>query len=116
MGFRFRKSVGFGVGRLNLSKSGASLSVGGRGNVVTLGRRGVRHTVGIPGTGLSYSHKLGGGGRSRREDDDSNFGLDVFPELLDQATASTEVQRATLHVAEIKLASLEKLRGQMDEE
>ena len=41
--------------RINLSKSGASLSVGGRGAAVNLGRRGLRGTVGLPGTGLSYS-------------------------------------------------------------
>lgn len=43
---------------INLSKSGASLSVGPRGSKVTFGRRGVRQTVGLPGTGLYMSRQL----------------------------------------------------------
>lgn len=34
MTFRFRKFLGFGFGRVNLSTGGASLSVGGRANVI----------------------------------------------------------------------------------
>lgn len=42
--------------RLNLSRGGPSLSVGPRGAHVTVGgRRGRRTTVGIPGTGVSYT-------------------------------------------------------------
>ena len=41
--------------RLNLSKSGVSASVGRRGSWLTFGPRGTRATVGIPGTGLSYT-------------------------------------------------------------
>lgn len=37
---------------VNVSKSGASLSLGPRGSKVTIGRKGVRRTVGLPGTGL----------------------------------------------------------------
>ena len=40
---------------MNLSKSGASLSVGLRGATVNLGKRGIRGTVGLPGTEISYS-------------------------------------------------------------
>ena len=59
MGFRFHRSVRLAKGlRLNFSKSGASLSVGGPGATVNLGRRGPRATVGLPGTGLSYSSGL----------------------------------------------------------
>lgn len=64
MGFRFRRSLRLAPGlRINLSKSGASLSVGGRGATVNFGPRGTRLTVGLPGTGLSYSTKLGPSGR-----------------------------------------------------
>jgi Protein of unknown function (DUF4236) len=38
--------------RINLSKSGASLSVGRRGGWYTIGPRGRRATVGLPGSGL----------------------------------------------------------------
>ena len=56
MGFRFRKSVKIMPGvRLNFSKSGVSTSVGGSGATVNISSRGTRHTVGVPGTGLSFS-------------------------------------------------------------
>ncbi len=55
MGFRFRRTVRLLPGvRVNLSKSGASLSVGQRGATVNLGQKGVHTNVGIPGTGISY--------------------------------------------------------------
>ncbi len=56
MGFRFSRRIRILPGvRLNLSKSGVSTSIGGRGAWLTFGKRGTRATVGIPGTGLSYS-------------------------------------------------------------
>lgn len=60
MGFRFRKSIKILPGvRVNLGKSGvSSVSVGPRGSTVTAGKSGVRHTIGLPGTGLSWSHRL----------------------------------------------------------
>ncbi len=58
MGFRLRKSVKILPGvRINLSKSGTSVSVGGRGFTTNVSKRGARTTLGIPGTGISYSHK-----------------------------------------------------------
>ncbi|NNM84388.1 MAG: DUF4236 domain-containing protein [Phycisphaerales bacterium] len=44
---------------LNLTKHGASLSAGVRGAHVTLGRTGLRRTVGIPGTGIFYTSHTG---------------------------------------------------------
>lgn len=59
MGFRFRKSIRLLPGvRLNLSKTGFSTSIGGNGAIINVGKRGVRGTAGIPGTGLSYSQQL----------------------------------------------------------
>lgn len=56
MGMRYRKSIKICKGvRVNLSKSGPSLSLGGRGCSVNINKHGVRNTVGIPGTGVSYS-------------------------------------------------------------
>jgi hypothetical protein len=43
---------------MNLSKGGASASVGFPGFHVTSGTSGSRVTVGIPGTGLFYTHHL----------------------------------------------------------
>lgn len=60
MGFRFRKSIKLLPGlRVNLSKSGASLTVGKAGACVNVSARGTRATVGLPGTGLSYSTRVG---------------------------------------------------------
>ncbi|HEX7775584.1 MAG TPA: DUF4236 domain-containing protein [Parvibaculum sp.] len=58
MGFRFRKSLSILPGvKINLSKTGGSLSLGGRGASVNLGRKGVKTTVGLPGSGMSYSEQ-----------------------------------------------------------
>jgi len=58
MGLRFRRSFRLMPGiRLNVSKSGVSASIGGRGAWFTIGRRGTRATLGIPGTGLSYTEQ-----------------------------------------------------------
>lgn len=61
MGLRLRKSIKLAPGlKINLSKSGVSLTAGRRGASVNLSSRGTRATVGLPGTGISYSNKLGG--------------------------------------------------------
>ncbi|AVI33550.1 MULTISPECIES: DUF4236 domain-containing protein [Acinetobacter calcoaceticus/baumannii complex] len=58
MGFNFRKSFKIAPGlRLNVGKKGiSSVSIGGKGARVNLSKKGTRTTVGIPGTGLSYSN------------------------------------------------------------
>ena len=57
MGFRFRKSIRIAPGvRLNLGKRGGSVSLGGRGGTVNVSKDDVRTTIGVPGTGVSYSH------------------------------------------------------------
>lgn len=60
MGFRFFKRIKIIPGvTVNVSKSGMSTSLGVKGAHVTLGGvRGTRTTVGIPGTGLSYTETL----------------------------------------------------------
>jgi len=59
MAFRFRRSARLGPLRFHFSKNGlSSISVGGRGasfNVPVNRRGGARSTVGLPGTGLSWS-------------------------------------------------------------
>ncbi len=56
MGFRFRKSIRILPGvRWNIGTSSSSFSFGGRGLTHTVGTKGSRTTIGIPGTGLSYS-------------------------------------------------------------
>lgn len=64
-GLRFQKRLSILPGvRVNLSKSGASTSIGPRGADVNIGRDGVTTNAGIPGTGLSYRQKVGGGQHS----------------------------------------------------
>ena len=59
MGFRFQRRIKIAPGiRLNLSKSGVSTSIGGKG--LTWNSRGTV-TTSIPGTGLSYRHNLKAG-------------------------------------------------------
>lgn len=55
MGWRFRRSIGRGPFRINLSKSGLGWSFGRRGARVGVDAKGrKRWSLGIPGTGLSY--------------------------------------------------------------
>jgi hypothetical protein len=57
MSIRFRKRVRLLPGvRINIGNRGiSSVSFGGRGLSETISRRGIRSTVSLPGTGLSYS-------------------------------------------------------------
>lgn len=57
MGLRFRKSIKIAPGvRVNLNKKSASISVGTKGARITKSTSGrTTTTVGIPGTGISYS-------------------------------------------------------------
>ena len=57
--FRFRKVVSLGrFLKLNLSKTGASVSVGRPGATINVRKDRVDGTVGVPGTGLSYRERL----------------------------------------------------------
>lgn len=65
MGLRFRKSIKVAPGvKINLGKKSAGVSLGGKhGGVSFNTRSGARARVSAPGTGLSYSTKIGGGSR-----------------------------------------------------
>jgi len=68
MGLRFRKSISIMPGvRINLSGSGASMSVGPRGASVSFGKRGTYANFGLPGTGLSYRTRLDRASSSSRQ-------------------------------------------------
>jgi hypothetical protein len=60
MSFRFKKSIKILPGiKLNISKNGLnSVTIGKPGASVNISKKGKQATVGIPGTGLSYSQKL----------------------------------------------------------
>jgi len=69
MGLRIRKSIKLGkYARINLSKSGVSVSGGIRGARVSINNKGVvRKSVGIPGSGIYYQdqHKISGGRKNK---------------------------------------------------
>src|SRR5205085_460897 len=66
MGWRFRHSFKVIPGvRLNLSKSGLSCSIGGAPLTMNIGPRGVYGTASIPGTGISYRERFGGGSETQ---------------------------------------------------
>ena len=57
MGLKYRKSIKLAPGvKLNLTGKGiSSVSLGKNGAKVNISKKGTRSTVGIPGSGLSYS-------------------------------------------------------------
>lgn len=59
MSIRFRKSIKILPGvRLNLSKSGMSVTLGGKTLSLNLGKQGAYANVDLPGTGLTYRTRL----------------------------------------------------------
>jgi len=59
MSFRFRRTFKIAPGiKINLSKTGFSTSFGGKGNTINVGKKGIQHTVGLPGTGLSFRNPV----------------------------------------------------------
>lgn len=63
---RYRKSVKICKGvKVNFSKSGASLTVGGKGASVSVGKKGTYLNTGIPGTGLYNRTKISGGSTNK---------------------------------------------------
>lgn len=81
MGLRFKKRIKIAPGvAINLSKSGVSASLGGKG--LTYNTRG-RVTAGLPGTGVSYSANLNSG-RSK-----TSYSEDRAPSARQLATSQT---------------------------
>lgn len=77
MGLRFRKSFKIAPGvKVNLNKKSAGVTIGTKGAHYTVNTSGKRTaSVGIPGTGLSYSTSSGGGkkGASRKASKKDTF-------------------------------------------
>lgn len=84
MGLRFRKSVKIAPGvRLNIGKKSVGISAGVKGARVSVNSKGRKTTtVGLPGTGLSYSksEKIGGSKASTRSPS-SNNAQPIRPDL-----------------------------------
>ena len=61
MGIRFRKYLTIGkLLRINISKSGASVTAGIKGASINIGKNGTYLNTGVPGTGLYSREKLSG--------------------------------------------------------
>jgi Protein of unknown function (DUF4236) len=59
MPVRIRKTFNLFPGvKVNLSKSGMSISVGRKGFTLNFSKRGVRQTTGLPGSGISHTSYL----------------------------------------------------------
>ncbi|MGA0133678.1 MAG: DUF4236 domain-containing protein [Opitutales bacterium] len=59
MGFRFRRIIPLGrLLRINVSKTGVSVSAGRPGATVNVGKSGTHVTAGLPGSGMSWREKV----------------------------------------------------------
>ena len=79
MGLRYRKSIKIAPGvRLNVNKKSVGVTVGGKGLHYTVNSKGqTTKTVGIPGTGLSYSETSG---RKRATAPQQTADVDIVPQ------------------------------------
>ena len=99
MAVRFRKSFRLGGVKLNVTKNGlSSISLGGRGaslNIPVARSGGIRGTVGIPGSGLSYSKDFKSFSASHAgSPDPQNIDLETRSAIL----AAQEAELAALNV------------------
>lgn len=89
-GFRFRKSFKIAPGiRLNISKTGASLSLGPRGAHITTGTHGTTLNLDLPGSGMYYRKKLGTktdkNGDKQSSETEEKLGMGFFQRLVTPA-------------------------------
>ena len=117
MGLNFRKSISLGKGlKLNLSKSGPSVSFGKSGFRQSVNLKGqARTTVGIPGTGIYYTKtnnvkNLVGGLTGNK--DTSGKGKKGTGKSADSKTASKTTKAASAKSAPIKKQVDEELIAQ----
>ena len=75
MGLRFRKSIKIAPGvKLNFGKKSIGMSVGGRRAGISINSKtGVHGRVSAPGTGFSYTTKLGGEKKKRRSIENNHY-------------------------------------------
>jgi Fe2+ transport system protein B len=111
MSFRYRNVVSLGkYARVNVSKSGASLSVGPRGASINIGPRGVYETVGIPGTGMSWRTRLDKPQQRRATPAPGTAVAAQFDEIsakLDETEREFEHECAALKVREAQVEAQE---------
>lgn len=81
MGLRFRKSFKIAPGvKINLNKKSTSVTFGGKGVHYTVNSKGKKTaTVGIPGTGISYSESSGGSSKKGKSRKNGNYSSSTNP-------------------------------------
>lgn len=91
MGIRFRKRVKVAPGiNLNFSKSGTSVTVGGKGGSINIGKNGVYGNAGIPGTGIYAREKISGKKKKIQMDQSSGL-FDVSYDQIQQTSTKEAV-------------------------
>ena len=74
MGLRFRKSINMGPVRVNFSKSGVGYSIGTKGVRITKkANKNTMTTIGIPGTGFSYTKEISKKGKKKMNNKTNNI-------------------------------------------
>ena len=91
MGFHFRKSISIAPGiRLNIGKNGiSSLSLGKRGMGISIGKNGTYGNIGLPGTGLSYRTRIGGGTSGNNDQQSSEVDSQQLTEAVEAHNAGS---------------------------
>ena len=120
--FRFHKSrTIIPEVKVNVTKSGPSVSIGPRGAKINIGPQGVRTTVGIPGSGLSVinrtawnsvakSGKSSSPGAGNQQDNEA-----VVNSLLDGMTKEQQREFFTKCVMESSLTEVKEKRDAFEQ-
>lgn len=97
MGLRFHKSISICKGlKLNVSKSGVGVSVGTKGLHYSINSQGKNTaTVGLPGTGLSYSKSFTLGKKKKKSTSDATKKKEELKKQKEELAAAKAEQKAT---------------------
>jgi len=98
MPVRIRKSFNLFPGvKVNMSKGGMSISVGRKGFHLNFSKRGVRQTVGLPGSGISESSYLF---KNKADEDKEEKEIEKEARTSEEAEEKPNRQRARRTVRE----------------
>ncbi|WP_456268813.1 DUF4236 domain-containing protein [Kushneria sp. AK178] len=121
MGMRFRKSIKVAPGiRLSATHRGLGVRLGGRGGGISFSPSGTRVSAGIPGTGLSWSEKIGSGSSNRLRASSSNLNsrqqehIEIQLQIvIDDETGEVQLlnSRTGLHLDSSTLKVLKQQQG-----
>lgn len=113
MGLRFYKKVKLIPGvKLNISKSGVSVSVGVPGASVTTGKKGTYLNAGLPGTGLSYRMRIDG--VSKPVNPPSNSNVELFSKANSVLSKPASKILKSLSIDELTSESMRGLKNEID--